>query len=117
MATEPPAQRPTSEAGEADAIQRALSADIHLLGNLLGETIGRLAGPPALTLVEEVRAATKDIRQSPSLDAARQLRDRLGKLDLKELRTLIRAFSIYLDLMNLAEQRARLRTLRWRAQQ
>lgn len=117
MTTEPPAQRPTSEAGEADAIQRALSADIHLLGNLLGETIGRLAGPPALALVEEVRAATKDIRQSPSLDAARQLRDRLGKLDLKGLRTLIRAFSIYFDLTNLAEQRARLRTLRWRAQQ
>ena len=33
----------------------ALSADIHLLGGLLGETIRRLAGEEAFELVEEVR--------------------------------------------------------------
>ena len=117
MTTDEPAPRPMTDGGEAEAIQRALSADIHLLGNLLGETIGRLAGAPALALVEEVRAATKNIRQQPSVDEARRLRDRLGQLELTELRTLTRAFSIYFDLTNLAEQRARLRTLRWRAQQ
>lgn len=95
--------------------QRALSADIKMLGNLLGDTIRRLAGEDALALVEEVRAATKDLRSQPSIEAARQLRDRLGQLDLPSLRTLIRAFSIYFDLINLAEQRARLRVLRGRA--
>ncbi|MGE0535997.1 MAG: phosphoenolpyruvate carboxylase [Pirellulales bacterium] len=117
MSTDPHAAPPAEGAAETEAIQRALSADIHLLGDLLGETIGRLAGAPALALVEEVRAATKDIRQQPSLDDARRLRDRLGQLELPALRTLTRAFSIYFDLTNLAEQRARLRTLRWRAQQ
>ena len=34
----------------------ALSADIHLLGGLLGEAIRRLAGEEAFDLVEEVRA-------------------------------------------------------------
>jgi phosphoenolpyruvate carboxylase len=51
----------------------------------------------------------------PSAEAARELRDRLAGLDLAALRTLIRAFSIYFDLINLAEQRVRLRVLRWQA--
>lgn len=94
---------------------RALSTDIRFVGNLLGTAIRRLAGEPAFSLVEEIRAATKHLRAHPSLSEARQLRDRLGKLDLPSLRTLIRAFSIYFDLINLAEQRTRVRTLRLRA--
>jgi phosphoenolpyruvate carboxylase len=43
---------------------------------------------------------------------ARRLRDRLAGLSLADLRMLTRAFSIYFDLINLAEQRARVRTLR-----
>jgi phosphoenolpyruvate carboxylase len=103
--------------GRSLTIQRALSADIRTLGELLGNTIRRLSGDAALTLVEEVRAATKHLRAHHSLAEARRLCDRLGQLDLPALRTLIRAFSVYFDLINLAEQRARLRTLRWRTLQ
>jgi phosphoenolpyruvate carboxylase len=95
--------------------QRALSADIHFLGDLLGDAIRRLAGEEAFALVEEVRAAAKELRVHPSVAAARQLRDRLDALDPPALRTLVRAFSLYFDLINLAEQRARLRALRARA--
>lgn len=95
--------------------QEALSADIHLLGDLLGQTIRRLEGPEVYTLVEEVRASAKKLRAEPSLDEARRLRDRLDDLDLPALRALTRAFSIYFDLINLAEQRARVRALKARA--
>ena len=98
-----------------DPGQRALSADIHLLGDLLGGTIRRLAGDEAYALVEEVRASAKELRSHPSVTEARRLRDRLGMLELPALRTLIRSFSLYFDLINLAEQRARLRSLRQRA--
>ena len=93
-------------------VHEALSADIHLLGDLLGETIRRLAGEEAYALVEEVRAAAKELRADPSVEEARRLRDRLGRLDLPALRALIRAFSVYFDLINLAEQQARVRALR-----
>jgi phosphoenolpyruvate carboxylase len=95
-------------------VQEALSADIHLLGDLLGQAIRRLAGEDAFALVEEVRAAAKALRSQPSVEEARRLRDRLDQLDVPALRTLIRAFSIYFDLINLAEQHARVRAIRQR---
>ena len=95
--------------------REALSADIHLLGNVLGETIQRLAGDDVFALVEELRASAKSLRAAPSLDDARRLCDRLAALDLHELRGLIRAFSVYFDLVNLAEQEARVRALRAQA--
>ncbi|HVS39278.1 MAG TPA: phosphoenolpyruvate carboxylase [Gemmataceae bacterium] len=98
-------------------VQRGLSADIHLLGDLLGDAIRRLAGEEAFALEEEVRAAAKELRANHSVEEARRLRDRLDGLDLPSLRTLIRAFSIYFDLTNLAEQQARVRALRLRAAQ
>lgn len=107
----------SDEAAVDDGVQRALSADIHFLGDILGATIARLAGPGALALVEEVRAATKALRARHSVDEARRLRDRLDALELPELRTLSRAFSLYFDLINLAEQRARLRAIHARATQ
>ena len=96
-------------------VHEALSHDIHQLGDVLGETIRRLAGQEAFDQVEEVRAAAKSLRANPSVDEARRLRDRLGQLELPKLRTLIRAFSIYFDLINLAEQQARVRALRLKA--
>ncbi len=95
--------------------QEALSADIHRLGDLLGQTIRRLAGDDVFELVEEVRGSAKRLRSTPSLEEARRLRDRLENLDRPALRALIRAFSVYFDLINLAEQRARVRALRLRA--
>jgi phosphoenolpyruvate carboxylase len=112
-----PSGEPTALAAGAPldaAVQRALSADIHFLGDLLGGTIRRLAGADALALVEDVRARTKALRLQPSVDEARRLRDRLDQLDLPALRTLIRAFSVYFDLTNLAEQQARVRAIRLR---
>lgn len=95
--------------------QEALSADIRRLGDLLGQALRRVAGEEAFTLVEEVRAAAKNLRANPSVEQARQLRDRLSALEVADLRTLIRSFSIYFDLINLAEQRARIRALRIRS--
>lgn len=97
------------------AAQKALGADIRLLGELLGHAIRRLDGEAAFQLEEEVRAAAKGLRANPSVEDARKLRDRLGTLDLPALRGLIRAFSVFFDLINLAEQQARVRALRARA--
>ncbi len=98
------------------AARDALGADIRLLGDLLGQVIRRVAGQAAFELEEEVRAATKALRASHSVEEARQLCRRLEMLSLPELRLLIRAFTVFFDLVNLAEQQARVRVLRERAQ-
>ncbi len=88
------------------------AAEVRFLTGLLDDTICRLAGDQALALVEEIRTASREVRMRPSVAEARRLRDRLAELSLADLRMLTRAFSVYFDLINLAEQRARVRTLR-----
>ena len=96
--------------------QKALGADIRLLGDLLGQAIRRLAGEDAFDLEEDVRAAAKELRANPSLDeAARGSATGSARSTCRTSRTLIRAFSVFFDLINLAEQQARVRALRHRA--
>lgn len=105
----PPATTPSTGVFDLDS-------DISLFDELLSGIIERLEGEGALELVRRVRVAAQQLRAEPSLSKARDLRDELATLDLPSLRKLTRAFSVYFDLINLAEQRARLRALRRRAQ-
>ena len=59
--------------------QEALSADIHRLGDLLGEAIRRLAGEEAFDWSRRSATAAKGLRADPSVEEARRLRDRLGR--------------------------------------
>src|SRR4051794_35837566 len=100
-----------------DGEKDALGADIRLLGGMLGEVIRQVAGPGAFELEEHLRGRTKDLRATHNVEEARRLRDELERLELADLRMLIRAFTVFFDLVNLAEQRARVRVLRHRTRQ
>lgn len=81
----------------------ALRSDIRRLGTSLGETLVRQVGPDLLALVEEVRAITKRLRAEEGTDAT-ELEAALGRLDLDATINLVRAFSAYFFLANVAEQ-------------
>ena len=81
----------------------ALRSDIRRLGTSLGETLVRQVGPELLTLVEEVRAITKRLRTEEGSDAS-ELEAVLGRLDVDTTINLVRAFSAYFFLANVAEQ-------------
>lgn len=78
-----------------------LREDIRRLGSQLGDTIVRQEGPELLDLVESVRAAAKTAR----IDGDDQpLHKLLTHLDVDHAIPLVRAFSAYFHLANLAEQ-------------
>ena len=82
----------------------ALRADIRRLGNQLGDALVRQHGPELLDLVEEVRALGKSSRRGGSTEAAGQLDRRLADLEIDEVIPLVRAFTTYFYLANVAEQ-------------
>lgn len=90
-----------------------LSSDIRLLGNLLGNVIREQHGDAAFNLVEQVRAVAK-ARRSGDEKATDQLINIIRGLELDSKRVLIKAFSNYFQLINIAEDLQRIRTLRQR---
>jgi phosphoenolpyruvate carboxylase len=82
----------------------ALRADIRRLGNQLGEALVRQHGQDLLDLVEEVRSLGKSARRGGSAEAAEDLHDLLAKLDTDDVIPLVRAFTTYFYLANVAEQ-------------
>ena len=96
-------------AGERDL----LSEEIHRLGNLLGETLVEQEGRALYDLVEEVRALAKAHRAGDEPAGERLVR-RIEGLPLAESRGVLKAFASYFKLVNLAEERERVRVLRRR---
>ena len=83
----------------------AMRADIHLLGDLLGQTLVRQHGRHLLELVERVRALSKNARDAaPDHRAATELDALLAGLDIGDTTNLVRAFSTFFHLANVAEQ-------------
>src|SRR5262249_45061113 len=92
-----------------------LGADIRLLGNLLGEIIREQHGNAALDLVEHVRAQARSRRQHVTDDTQTwALAATIDALTVDEHRVLIKAFSNYFQLINIAEDQQRVRVLRQR---
>jgi phosphoenolpyruvate carboxylase len=95
-----------------------LAREVKLLGALLGQVIVEQEGNAALSLVERVRKATIALRRAgPGAGAAgrRRLTTDLADVSLHDAEVLIRAFSLYFWLTNLAEEKQRVRSLRQRA--
>ncbi len=100
-------------------LQTTVSADEQLrreidqLGRLFGEVIRHFAGEASFALIEEIRQTAR-LAADGDAAAAERLMARLSTLSIEELRIVVRAFSTFLELANLAEDRQRVRTLRRR---
>ena len=75
-----------------------------MLEALFGATITRFAGDDGLELVERVRGLARSMREG-SAEAGAALKALLAELDEAQLKVVIRSFSIFLELANLAEDR------------
>jgi len=95
-----------------DIDDQALRTDIRLLGSLLGQTLRRQGGEDLYDLEEWVRARTRQLRASSNPELQAELAKRLDSIPLERAIDLVRAFTIYFHLANVAEQRHRVGVLR-----
>ncbi|MFZ5957345.1 phosphoenolpyruvate carboxylase [Pseudomonas knackmussii] len=89
-------------------IDARLREDVHLLGELLGQTIRQQYGQAFLDKIELIRQGAKSARRG-SAEGARQLTATLDGLGEDELLPVARAFNQFLNLANIAEQYQRIR--------
>ncbi|MGB0389077.1 MAG: phosphoenolpyruvate carboxylase, partial [Ardenticatenaceae bacterium] len=95
---------------------KRLSQQIHLLGDMLGETIKEQEGEALFDLVEEIRALAKAHRDGNE-PAGTQLLTLVEGLPLPQARGVVKAFATYFQLINLAEEQERVRVLHQRTHQ
>jgi len=88
-----------------------LRADVSLMGRLLGEALVEQHGPELLEQVEAIRTAAIAWRESGDVDLG-ALEARVADLGVGETRRIVKAFSTYLRLANLAEKTHRIRRRR-----
>ena len=88
-----------------------LPATIHLLGELLGQVLTEQELPALFETEERIRAQAKSRRAGES-GAAEALADEVSRLTPDGARAVASAFTVYFDLVNLAEERYRVRALR-----
>ncbi len=87
-----------------------LSATIHYLGELLGRVISEQESPELFLIEEKIRADAKAYRAGDP-NAATQLADDVAALSVDHARVVASAFTLYFDLVNLAEEAQRVRAL------
>src|SRR3954462_416067 len=92
-----------------------LRAEVRSLGNTLGRTIATLEGEKTLATVETLRTLAKSSRAGEAA-AARSLAQAVSKLTPAEAFNQAMAFTLYFELVNLAEENFRIRLLRERNQ-
>lgn len=96
-------------------IDRPLRRDVRLLGQLLGEVLIEQEGRELFDLEERVRKLAIRRRRGPKdgrAEAGRELTEVLAGVPVERIEPLIRAFSVYFRLVNLAEQHHRIRRAR-----
>jgi phosphoenolpyruvate carboxylase len=92
-----------------------LRRDVRMLTTMLGEAITEHGGPELLTDVEDLRHATIAQRGRPTEARRARVVELAASLDAGRAEHVIRAFTCYFQLVNLAEERHRIRSLRARS--
>ena len=89
-----------------------LREDIRLLGRLLGDTVRDQQGAAAFELIERIRQNSVRFRRDDDIVARRELEDMLDALSRDQTIQVVRAFSYFSHLANIAEDQHHIRRSR-----
>src|SRR6476660_1444428 len=94
---------------EADA---RLRTDIRLLGRILGDTVRDQEGAEVFDLVERIRQTSIRFHRDEDRLARRELENILDSMSISETVRIVRAFSYFSHLANIAEDQNNIRQMR-----
>jgi phosphoenolpyruvate carboxylase len=97
---------------EADA---RLREDIRLLGRILGDTVRDQEGADVFDLVERIRQTSIRFHRDEDRPARRELEIILDSMSISETVRIVRAFSYFSHLANIAEDQNNIRQMRARS--
>ena len=100
---------PASAGADKDA---PLKEDIRLLGRLLGDVVRDQEGAEVFDVVETIRQTAVRFRREDDVDAGVELTTLLHKLTREQTNSVVRAFSYFSHLANIAEDRHHIRRRR-----
>ncbi|KAA8995288.1 phosphoenolpyruvate carboxylase [Paenibacillus spiritus] len=89
-----------------------LRRDVRFLGNILGEVLVHQGGNELLEIVEKIRETSKSLRSLFLPELHTEFKEMISSLDPENRHQVIRAFAIYFQLVNIAEQNHRIRRKR-----
>lgn len=89
-----------------------LRRDVRFLGNILGEVLVHQGGNELLDIVEKIRETSKSLRSVFLPELFADFKRIITTLDPDNRHQVIRAFAIYFQLVNIAEQNHRIRRKR-----
>ncbi len=108
-AAKPANRTQAADASDAAAKNKPLMEDIRLLGRILGDVIREQEGKEAFELIERVRQLSVAYRLKKDASAGRVLDRLLKNLSADQTVSVIRAFSYFSHLANIAEDRHHVR--------
>jgi phosphoenolpyruvate carboxylase len=107
----------SNRAEEALALEEdaRLRNDIRLLGRILGDTVRDQEGDDVFDLVERIRQTSIRFHRDDDRPARRELESILDSMSTSETVLIVRAFSYFSHLANIAEDQNNIRQMRARA--
>lgn len=89
-----------------------LRRDVRFLGHILGEVLVHQGGNTLFTIVEKIREMSKSLRAQFTPEMYAEFKDTINGLAPEIRHQVIRAFAVYFQLINIAEQNHRIRRKR-----
>lgn len=89
-----------------------LRRDVRFLGHILGEVLVHQGGNSLFTIVEKIREMSKSLRAQFTPEMYAEFKDTINGLAPEIRHQVIRAFAVYFQLVNIAEQNHRIRRKR-----
>lgn len=86
-----------------------LRRDVRFLGNILGDVLVHQGGNELLEIVEKIREMSKTLRTQFDREVYNEIKETIKSFDPDIRHQVIRAFAIYFQLVNIAEQNHRIR--------